>query len=108
MERAITRMSGEGPTRALPAPADPQPPPADPPPLPADPAPTERTQGSAPSLAPSVPAHVKDISLEGLWAGLRLKKDLTLGNVSQPGWKSSKPVVTKVRSNSLSIYIYLL
>lgn len=44
----------------------------------------------------SVGSGVKDITMEGLLQGLRRKKDLHFGNISQPSWKSNKPVVNKV------------
>lgn len=38
----------------------------------------------------------KEITLEGFWEGLKLKKNLHFGQISEPGWKANKPIVTKV------------
>ncbi|XP_053620383.1 calcium-independent phospholipase A2-gamma-like [Plodia interpunctella] len=52
-----------------------------------------------------VGSEAKDITLESLWQGLKLKKDLHFGNISQPSWKSSKPVVTKTSIHSRTAYV---
>lgn len=48
----------------------------------------------------SVGSEAKEITMEGLWQGLKLKKDIHFGKISESGWKSNKPIVTKV-SDSL-------
>ncbi|XP_060807668.1 calcium-independent phospholipase A2-gamma [Amyelois transitella] len=52
-----------------------------------------------------VGSEAKDITLESLWQGLKLKKDLHFGNISQPSWKSSRPVVTKTSIHSRTAYV---
>lgn len=44
----------------------------------------------------SVGSEAKEITIEGLLQGLKLKKDLHFGKISRPGWKDHKPIVTKV------------
>lgn len=41
-------------------------------------------------------SEAKEITFGGIWEGLKLKKDLQLGKMSEPSWKSNKPIVTKV------------
>lgn len=44
----------------------------------------------------TVGSEAKEITFEGLLQGLKLKKDLHFGKISEPSWKDNKPVVTKV------------
>lgn len=44
----------------------------------------------------TVGSEAKEITFEGLWQGLKLKKDLHFGKISEPTWKTNKPIVTKV------------
>lgn len=41
-------------------------------------------------------SEAKEITFEGLWQGLKLKKDLHFGKISEPSWKTNKPIITKV------------
>ncbi|KAL0860736.1 hypothetical protein ABMA27_010066 [Loxostege sticticalis] len=43
----------------------------------------------------TVGSEAKEITFEGLLQGLKLKKDLHFGKISEPSWKDNKPVVTK-------------
>lgn len=47
--------------------------------------------------APGVGSEIKELTIESLLQGLRLKKDIQLGKISEPTWKNQKPAVTKVR-----------
>lgn len=44
----------------------------------------------------TIGSEAKEITLEGLWEGFKLKKDLHFGNIPGSSWKSNKPIVTKV------------
>ncbi|KAM3958702.1 calcium-independent phospholipase A2-gamma [Aphomia sociella] len=52
-----------------------------------------------------VGSEAKEITFEGLWQGLKLKKDLTLGKISEPSWKSNKPIITKTSIHSRTAYV---
>lgn len=60
----------------------------------------QRELSNAPNVKPpgalSVGSEAKEITIEGLLQGLKLKKDLHFGKISEPGWKNNKPIVTKV------------
>lgn len=45
----------------------------------------------------NIGSDVKEITIEGLLQGLKLKKDLHFGKISEPSWKSNKPIVNKVQ-----------
>ena len=47
-------------------------------------------------VAPGVGSEAKELTFEGLWQGLRLKKDIQLGKISEPTWKEQKHTVSKV------------
>ncbi|XP_052755448.1 calcium-independent phospholipase A2-gamma-like [Galleria mellonella] len=53
----------------------------------------------------TVGSEAKEITFEGLWRGLKLKKDLTLGKMSEPSWKSNKPIITKTSIHSRTAYV---
>lgn len=44
----------------------------------------------------TVGSDAKDITFEGLLQGLKLKKDLHFGKLSEQSWKSNRPLITKV------------
>lgn len=47
-------------------------------------------------VAPGVGSEAKELTFVGLWQGLRLKKDIQLGKISEPTWKEQKHTVSKV------------
>ncbi|CAG4966175.1 unnamed protein product [Colias eurytheme] len=53
----------------------------------------------------TVGSEAKEITFEGLWEGLKLKKDLHFGKMSEPSWKSNKPLVTKTSIHSRTAYV---
>ncbi|VVC86917.1 unnamed protein product [Leptidea sinapis] len=53
----------------------------------------------------TVGSEAKEITFQGLWDGLKLKKDLHFGKISEPSWKSSKPIVTKTSIHSRTAYV---
>lgn len=53
----------------------------------------------------SVGLDAKDITLEGLWQGIKLKTDLHFGKISQSSWKTNKPIVTKTSIHSRTAYV---
>lgn len=68
----------------------------------------EKPEEKLPNDGLLVGSEAKEITLEGLWQGLKLKKDLHFGKISEPTWKSQKPIVTKVilsLTQSLEIYL---
>lgn len=44
----------------------------------------------------AAPGVGSELSIESLWQGLRLKKDIQLGKISEPTWKEQKHTVSKV------------
>lgn len=44
----------------------------------------------------TVGSEVKEITIEGFLQGLKLKKDLHFGKISEQSWKSNKPIISKV------------
>ncbi|CAH2098136.1 unnamed protein product [Euphydryas editha] len=50
-------------------------------------------------------SEAKEITFEGLWQGLKLKKDLHFGKISEPSWKTNKPVITKTSIHSRTAYV---
>ncbi|KAH9641562.1 hypothetical protein HF086_017134 [Spodoptera exigua] len=48
---------------------------------------------------------MKELSIEGLLQGLRLKKDTTLGKISEPTWKEQKHTVSKSSIRSRTAYV---
>ncbi|XP_047510185.1 calcium-independent phospholipase A2-gamma-like [Pieris napi] len=53
----------------------------------------------------TVGSAAKEITFEGIWEGIKLKKDLQLGKMSEPSWKSNKPIVTKTSIHSRTSYV---
>lgn len=53
------------------------------------------------AAAPGVGSEMKELSMESLLQGLRLKKDTTLGKISEPTWKEQKHTVSKVTQHAL-------
>ncbi|KAL0811146.1 hypothetical protein ABMA28_010403 [Loxostege sticticalis] len=53
----------------------------------------------------TVGSEAKEITFEGLLQGLKLKKDLHFGKISEPSWKDNKPVVTKTSIHSRTAYV---
>lgn len=53
----------------------------------------------------SVGSEAKEITMEGLWQGLKLKKDTHFGKISENSWKSNKPIVTKTSIHSRTAYV---
>ncbi|RVE42891.1 hypothetical protein evm_012471 [Chilo suppressalis] len=45
------------------------------------------------------------ISFDSLMRGLKLKKDLHFGKISEPSWKNNKPIVTKTSIHSRTAYV---
>ncbi|CAG9792596.1 unnamed protein product [Diatraea saccharalis] len=45
------------------------------------------------------------MTFESLMQGLRLKKDLHFGKISEPSWKNNKPIVTKTSIHSRTAYV---
>ncbi|KPJ12748.1 Calcium-independent phospholipase A2-gamma [Papilio machaon] len=43
----------------------------------------------------SVGSEIKEITFESFLQGLKLKKDLHFGKISEQSWKSNKPIITK-------------
>ncbi|XP_045455041.1 uncharacterized protein LOC123664554 [Melitaea cinxia] len=50
-------------------------------------------------------SEAKEITFEGLWQGLKLKKDLHFGKISEPSWKTNKPIITKTSIHSRTAYV---
>lgn len=51
-----------------------------------------------------VGSDVKEsLTVESLWQGLKLKKDIHLGKISEPTWKSNKQIITKVSPYFLTL-----
>lgn len=57
------------------------------------------------AAAPSVGSEMKELSMESLLQGLRLKKDTTLGKISEPTWKEQKHTVSKSSIHSRTAYV---
>ncbi|CAH1641916.1 unnamed protein product [Spodoptera littoralis] len=55
--------------------------------------------------APSMGSEMKELSMESLLQGLRLKKDTTLGKISEPTWKEQKHSVSKSSIHSRTAYV---
>lgn len=55
--------------------------------------------------APGVVSEVKELTVEGLWRGLKLKKDNHLGKISEPTWKHNKHTVSKSSIHSRTAYV---
>ncbi|CAG9135674.1 unnamed protein product [Plutella xylostella] len=53
----------------------------------------------------NIGSDVKEITIEGLLQGLKLKKDLHFGKISEPSWKSNKPIVNKTSIHSRTAYV---
>ncbi|GBP56386.1 Calcium-independent phospholipase A2-gamma [Eumeta japonica] len=53
----------------------------------------------------SMSSDIRDLSLDSLLQGLKLKKDLAFGKISEPSWKSVKPTVTKTSIHSRTAYV---
>ncbi|XP_050356706.1 calcium-independent phospholipase A2-gamma-like [Nymphalis io] len=53
----------------------------------------------------TIGSEAKEITLEGLWQGLKLKKDLHFGKISEPTWKMNKPIITKTSIHSRTAYV---
>ncbi|CAH0714857.1 unnamed protein product, partial [Brenthis ino] len=53
----------------------------------------------------TVGSEAKEITFEGLWQGLKLKKDLHFGKISEPSWKTNKPIITKTSIHSRTAYV---
>lgn len=49
----------------------------------------------------TIGSDTKDITFKGIWEGLKLKKDLHFGNISESNWKTNKPIVSKVGHNHI-------
>lgn len=52
-----------------------------------------------------VPGVGSELSIESLWQGLRLKKDIQLGKISEPTWKEQKHTVSKSSIHSRTAYV---
>ncbi|XP_041972388.1 uncharacterized protein LOC121728304 [Aricia agestis] len=50
-------------------------------------------------------SEAKEMTFEGIWEGLKLKKDLHFGRISEPSWKSNKPIITKNSIHSRTAYV---
>ncbi|XP_004933596.1 calcium-independent phospholipase A2-gamma [Bombyx mori] len=50
-------------------------------------------------------SEAKEITFESFLQGLKLKKDLHFGKLSEPSWKSNKPTVTKTSIHSRTAYV---
>ncbi|XP_023935076.1 calcium-independent phospholipase A2-gamma [Bicyclus anynana] len=53
----------------------------------------------------TVGSEAKEITLEGLWEGFKLKKDLHFGKISESSWKTNKPIITKSSIHSRTAYV---
>ncbi|XP_045762444.1 calcium-independent phospholipase A2-gamma-like [Maniola jurtina] len=53
----------------------------------------------------TVGSEAKEITLEGLWEGFKLKKDLHFGKISESNWRTNKPIVTKSSIHSRTAYV---
>lgn len=53
----------------------------------------------------TVGSEAKEITFESFLQGLKLKKDLAFGNISEQSWKSNKPIVTKTSIHSRTAYV---
>lgn len=54
----------------------------------------------------TVGSEVKEITIEGFLQGLKLKKDLHFGKISDRSWKSNKPIISKVAIFFNTFYFY--
>ncbi|XP_049881276.1 calcium-independent phospholipase A2-gamma-like [Pectinophora gossypiella] len=50
-------------------------------------------------------SEAKEITIEGFLQGLKLKKDLHFGKISEQSWKSNKPIITKTSIHSRTAYV---
>lgn len=62
----------------------------------------ERVEGKSNQDGQNAVSDAKEIGFDGFWQGLKLKKDLHFGQISQTSWKTNKPIVTKVGLTRLS------
>ncbi|XP_013165315.1 PREDICTED: calcium-independent phospholipase A2-gamma-like [Papilio xuthus] len=53
----------------------------------------------------SVGSEAKEITFESFLQGLKLKKDLHFGKISEQSWKSNKPIITKTSIHSRTAYV---
>ncbi|OWR51985.1 calcium-independent phospholipase A2-gamma like protein, partial [Danaus plexippus plexippus] len=53
----------------------------------------------------TIGSDTKDITFKGIWEGLKLKKDLHFGNISESNWKTNKPIVSKTSIHSRTAYV---
>ncbi|KAI5644699.1 patatin-like phospholipase domain-containing protein [Phthorimaea operculella] len=53
----------------------------------------------------TVGSEAKEITIEGFLQGLKLKKDLHFGKISEQSWKSNKPIITKSSIHSRTAYV---
>ncbi|CAH2058302.1 unnamed protein product, partial [Iphiclides podalirius] len=50
-------------------------------------------------------SDAKEITFESFLQGLKLKKDLHFGKISEQSWKSNKPIITKTSIHSRTAYV---
>ena len=60
------------------------------------------------ATGPGMGSEMKELTIESLWQGLRLKKDIQLGKISEPTWKEQKHTVSKVTQQTDRINIRLV
>ncbi|CAG9568700.1 unnamed protein product [Danaus chrysippus] len=53
----------------------------------------------------TIGSDAKEITFKGFWEGLKLKKDLHFGNISESNWKTNKPIVSKTSIHSRTAYV---
>ncbi|XP_063834103.1 calcium-independent phospholipase A2-gamma-like [Ostrinia nubilalis] len=66
---------------------------------------SEKADQKVSQEALTVGSEAKEITFEGFLQGLKLKKDLHFGKISDSSWKNNKPIVTKTSIHSRTAYV---
>ncbi|XP_072946571.1 calcium-independent phospholipase A2-gamma-like [Epargyreus clarus] len=65
----------------------------------------DKAEEKIPQGGLTVGSEAKEITFESFWQGIKLKTDLHFGKISEPGWKSNRPIVTKTSIHSRTAYV---
>lgn len=65
----------------------------------------QKPAANAVAPTPALVSETKELTVESLLQGLRLKKDTHLGKISEPTWKETRPTVTKTSIHSRTAYV---
>ncbi|CAG4994955.1 unnamed protein product [Parnassius apollo] len=66
---------------------------------------TDKTEEKQSHQGLGIGSEAKEITFEGFLQGLKLKKDLHFGKISEPSWRSNKPIITKTSIHSRTAYV---